>query len=233
MLSRGLSRGWSGWSSMAAERREKLSFMQRGVRFMLFRRLAFGFVGWQTALGRLRSRGASDKERAARHMLNRGLARGLGAWLDLCEDAATGRALQRRALWLLRTAIGRHTPEEEVVVDVAAAGVADATLDPGILDLIHVLKKLVDAHFGQVLLVGVGPQFGEGGVQFVRVGLMMLEVVDAHGGGIDVGLQRLVVVWDRWQGLVLRERHAVQQRDHRSDKRSRRLDAASRSQTHP
>ena len=143
------------------------------------------------------------------------------------------RALQRRALWLLRTAIGRHTPEEEVVVDVAAAGVADATLDPGILDLIHVLKKLVDAHLRQVLLVWVGPQFGEGGVQFVRVGLMMLEVVDAHGGGIDVGLQRLVVVWDRWQGQVLRERHAVQQRDHRSDddKRSRRLDAASRSQT--
>jgi hypothetical protein len=90
----------------------------------------------------------------------------------------------------LAAAVGAHRLPEQRVVVVAAAVVADGST----LVLGHL------AQVGQDLLdrLAVERSALERGVRLVHVRLMVLVVVEAHGVRVDVRLERLVGVGERW-----------------------------------
>ena len=58
---------------------------------------------------------------------------------------------------------------------------------------IKIFEKFLN---GLSLKIGV---FFQCGVEFIRVSLVMLVVMDLHRLGVNVGLQRVVTVWEGWK----------------------------------
>ena len=94
------------------------------------------------------------------------------------------------------------------VVDVAAALVSELTslgVCQGEGGVVYVSEDVVEAEFGEGFGGGVGAKIDEDGVDGVGVGGVVGEVVGAHGGRGDDGLERVVGVGESGESEGLRE----------------------------
>ena len=85
-MNRKLSAGWNTWAAMAAERREAMQLMRRGLSFLVNRKLALAFAAWggdikaASRMSESAQRQRDAKAKAMLHLLHRGLSRGWVAW---------------------------------------------------------------------------------------------------------------------------------------------------------
>ena len=92
MLHRGLSRGWGAWLEMAAERREFLQLLRKGVSFMVNREVAMAFAAWRP------SRCADPRARALSYFMNREQTRAWVKWHSDWADARVKLLAMRKSL---------------------------------------------------------------------------------------------------------------------------------------
>jgi len=104
LMNRKLSAGWRALQAAAAERREAMQLMRKGLSFLANSKLAVAFASWRgdnaaTALLSASAQRQRDaKAKAMGHLLNRHLSRGWTAWHARWEAVARKRASARRGL---------------------------------------------------------------------------------------------------------------------------------------
>ena len=92
MMSRGVSRGWMGWCAMTAERAAKLALVRRGLAFFARGSECAALACWRASIER-----RAPLRRAAKHMLSRGLSKGINSWKERWRESVLMRRSVARA----------------------------------------------------------------------------------------------------------------------------------------
>jgi hypothetical protein len=120
MLNRELSRGWTAWQEMLAERAR----LRKSMSHMLNRELSRGWSRWRETLAEAAAKLAGMRKSMG-HMLNRELSRGWVGWQQMLEERKAALAAMRRGVMFmvnrkLAMAFGAFRPVAQRTADPMA-----------------------------------------------------------------------------------------------------------------